>query len=376
MVPAIETALEHADQIREILENVSGHKLDDHWSPVQVMEGNYLKNRQFISLDKKTQTMTYLDQFGKERTADYAKGEVKLNWRIDWPARWWLLKVDGEPFGRDHATKGGSYDTGAEIIKKVFGAEPPLPVPYHFINRVGETKKMSKSTGNIVSSSEVVQVLPPEIVRYFILHMPPDRQLFFDESTSAIKLVDDFSALLAKANKSADEQQLIELSTADLPGVVSRLPFSHLVASYQAALKDPAKTLEVIKRTEHQQVVEQDAEVIKQELAFIDSWLKKWAPEEVKFELAEQVSPADFSPAEAKYLKGLGQKVATAPADAGGEWFHKQIYELQQSSKLDQKQMFGALYRALIGKESGPRAGWFLSMLPRDWLVKRLNLEA
>jgi len=38
--------------------------------------------------------------------------------------------------------------------------------------------------------------------------------------------------------------------------------------------------------------------------------------------------------------------------------------------------MFEALYRALIGKTSGPRAGWFLSMLPREWLVTRLRLQS
>ena len=32
--------------------------------------------------------------------------------------------------------------------------------------------------------------------------------------------------------------------------------------------------------------------------------------------------------------------------------------------------MFAALYKALIGKTSGPRAGWFLSILPRDWLAR------
>ena len=43
---------------------------------------------------------------------------------------------------------------------------------------------------------------------------------------------------------------------------------------------------------------------------------------------------------------------------------------------MSPKQLFGVLYKVLIGQEHGPRAGWFLSILPRDWLIKRLNLEA
>jgi lysyl-tRNA synthetase class 1 len=51
------------------------------------------------------------------------------------------------------------------------------------------------------------------------------------------------------------------------------------------------------------------------------------------------------------------------------------VYALKDELGMAPKEMFTTLYRALIGKTSGPRAGWFLSMLPRDWLVKRLKLE-
>ncbi len=72
----------------------------------------------------------------------------------------------------------------------------------------------------------------------------------------------------------------------------------------------------------------------------------------------------------------LADKVAKAPEDAGGDWFHKAIYEFKDSSGMEPKELFSTLYRAIIGKDSGPRAGWFLGILPRDWLLKRLRLEA
>jgi lysyl-tRNA synthetase class I len=49
---------------------------------------------------------------------------------------------------------------------------------------------------------------------------------------------------------------------------------------------------------------------------------------------------------------------------------------MKDTAGLSPKQLFGTLYKVLIDKESGPRAGWFLSILPREWLVKRLKLEA
>ncbi len=375
-VPAIEKVLANIDRAKDIITKISGRQLDESWSPIQIKEDEYLKSRRFLTIDTKNKTLLYEDKNGTQQQIGYAHGEVKLNWRLDWPARWWLLGVDVEPFGRDHATKGGSYDTGVGLMKKIFGEPAPLPLPYEFINRTGQTKKMSKSSGDSLAISDMLEILPPEVLRFFVLRYAPDKQLFFDEVDGVVKLIDDFAALLAKNDKSAEDEQLIKISLGNISqSTISNIPFSHLVASYQAALKDDDKSLEIIRRTEHKETVDAQEETIKKELKFIDNWLKKWAPEEVKFELAA-MPPKVIAEKEREYLLALAKKVESAPADVDGEWFHKAIYDLQAPSGLTPKQMFSTLYRVLIDKESGPRAGWFLSILPRDWLIKRLKLEA
>lgn len=377
-VPAIERSLEHIPEARHALESVSGHKLDDHYTPIQVMENGRLKNRKYLGIDKEAKTIRYEDADGNEQTVQYDKGEVKLDWRLDWPGRWWLQKVQVEPSGRDHMTKGGSYDTGVQIMKDVYQAEAPYPVSYDFINMVGDTKKMSASKGTGLDAVEGSKIMPPEVVRYFILRAAPLKRLYFDPVNGVVQLMDEFAAFAAKPDKTEAEQQLWHICTRGDEAAgrsVSRVPFSHLVASYQASLKDADKTLEVIKRTEHAAVADQEAEIIKRELTFIDEWLRLRAPEDVKFALAEQVDVAAFSEGERAFLRALGEKAAAAPEDADGAYFHERIYELKDELGLQPKEMFTALYKALIGKSSGPRAGWFLSMLPRDWLARRLKLE-
>ena len=142
------------------------------------------------------------------------------------------------------------------------------------------------------------------------------------------------------------------------------------------ASDDQDRTLEIIGRTEYADVVKADAQIIKAELRFIDAWLKKHAPDEVKFSLRDDVQPSEFNDVEQGFLNDLADKVAAAPPDADGAWFHAAIYSLKDSAGLQPKELFGVLYRLIIGKNSGPRAGWFLSLLPRDWLIKRLRLEA
>ena len=375
-VPAIESVLDNIDKAREVITSISGRQLDENWSPIQIKEENYLKSRKFISIDRKTKTVIYEDKNGREKSISYAKGDVKLYWRLDWPARWWLLGVDTEPFGRDHATKGGSYDTGVGIMKKIFKDKAPYPIPFNFIIRTGQTKKMSKSSGDTLAIADMLEILPPEALRYFVLRYAPDKQLFFDESDGVVKLIDDFAALLAKPDKTDEDKQLIEISMAGVPETtVSNIPFSHLVASYQAALKDTDKTLDIISRTEYKEIAKAQDETIRKELKFIDNWLKNWAPDDVKFDLMPK-PPKVLNEKEREYLLALAEKIESAPADADGEWFHKAIYDLKDTTGLSPKQLFGILYKVLIDQEHGPRAGWFLSILPRDWLVKRLKLEA
>ena len=376
-VPAIEKTMAQLDDIRRILAEVSGRQLDEQWSPIQVLEEGRLKNRPFKAIDTDQKIITYVNKDGQDQQISYAHGDVKLNWRLDWPARWWLLGVTVEPFGRDHATKGGSYDTGKELVRDIFGATAPIPVPYNFINRTGETKKMSKSAGETITASELLDLLPSELVRYFIFRAAPDKLLFFDEGEALMHLFDDFAALLANPQKTDSETQLVELCMHGVEQpTVSNIPFTHLVASYQASLKDADKTIEVIKRTEHAETATRDAEIIKNELRFIDVWLQKRAPADVTFSLTETLDVAQFSEAEQNFLRLLGEKVVQAPEDADGAWFHDAIYSLKDELSMQPKEMFSVLYRALIGKNSGPRAGWFLSILPRDWLIARLSLQS
>ena len=91
--------------------------------------------------------------------------------------------------------------------------------------------------------------------------------------------------------------------------------------------------------------------------------------------LQETVDMDEFSQAEQHYFAQLAEKIATAPEDADGAWFHQAIYEFKDVVGLPPRELFSSLYRLIIGKTSGPRAGWFLSILPRDWLLARLKGE-
>ena len=65
---------------------------------------------------KTTQSRSDDDEAGKEWTLPVTGGNVKLQWKPDFGARWAALDVDFEMYGKEHATNTAIYDRICEIL--------------------------------------------------------------------------------------------------------------------------------------------------------------------------------------------------------------------------------------------------------------------
>ena len=112
MNPWIVKALEGRDTIAAILKELTGKQVADDWSPFTPLceSCGRMNAAKTTGFDAQAETISYACVCGKSGTRAMAGGG-KLVWRIDWPARWCMLGVTVEPFGKDHSTRGGSYDT-------------------------------------------------------------------------------------------------------------------------------------------------------------------------------------------------------------------------------------------------------------------------
>ena len=61
-------------------------------------------------------TVTFDDEDGREMTLPVTGGNVKLQWKPDFGARWAALGVDFEMYGKDHSTNTPIYDRICEIL--------------------------------------------------------------------------------------------------------------------------------------------------------------------------------------------------------------------------------------------------------------------
>ena len=365
----LDKALSKTTDIKKVFEKISNRSLPENWTPVWVLndEGKFEKG-DLSTWDIKKHTLN-----GR----NYHNGNAKLDWRLDWPARWAYLKVNVEPFGgQEHGASGGSYDTGAKFAKEVFKIQPPDGTyRYGHIHWKGENFKMSSSKGNVIRPNDALEVMPPEILRYFMVRSLPKNKIFFDTGAGLMNLIDEFSQ--AQTDKDHAFRDAYDFAVAGTQKhMISSVSFKHLVQVYQAALGDENEILNTLSRTGYGDQVKNEKAVILAELPFVKNWLEKFAPEEVKFTVQQKVPKVVLTDAQRAFLKILGTTIDEFTANMDGQNMHEIIYAAKDQAGIKPPQAFQAIYRVILGKDYGPKAGWFLASLDRDWLVKRLHLQA
>ncbi len=372
---AVKTVLEKKDKIRKILENVSKRKLPKSWFPYNA---KCSKCKKFVTTPTKYEYpyVHYKCECGNEGKADIRKDDGKLPWRIDWPARWSFLNITCEPFGKDHATAGGSYDTGTAIIREIFGKEPPYPVVYEWVQLKGKGA-MHSSTGIAVSATDMLSMTPPEVLRFMMVRTNPNKHIDFDPGFGLLNLVDLYDKcerIYFNLEKGEDDQKRVyELAQSkNIPEKMStQIPYPHLVTVSQ--IKDSWDgVLDVLSRTK--KISDDDKINLKQRYECVLFWLKIFAPESVKFRVSEANLPVTLTIFDAQqklFLKTITEKMREIKWTP--EEIHTKIYELSRGLNIEPKKSFIAIYLALLGKENGPRLGHFLSSLDKNFVMKRFE---
>jgi len=375
--PYVARALEQRERIAGIISAKTGKPLPRDWFPVFARCsacGRLTKN----VLGWEGDRVRYRCECGHEGEASISRGEVKLLWRVEWPARWSLLGVDLEPFGKDHAAAGGSYDTGRDIAREVFGREPPYPVPYEWIELRGRGP-LSSSAGLVVDPGDVVRASSPEITNFLILRVHYSRHISFDPSTDIPKLHDDFDEAEERfhAGEEDDLTRAYELSlTPSSPRVrVQRVPFRHLVLVVQlsGSFEDVVRRL---LRSGHlrEPLREEDLRELRRRVEAVRFWLERFAPEEARVRVLEEPPRLELGPGELSFIECLLREFG------GIEWraeeIQSAIFRCARGTGLGPRRAFPVLYRILFGRDHGPRAGPLLEELGRDFIVLRLRTYA
>lgn len=378
---AIEDALGATEGIRAIIEKESQRKLPPGWIPfnVQCQACKRLPNTRPVRVDGTT--VEYLCACGHKGHLDVLKGGAgKLPWRVDWPARWRFLGVTFEAMGKDHAAAGSSWDTGIRISREVYGYEPPVRTVYEFVLVKG-VGAMHSSTGTAISAEEMLRMTPPEVLRFLIAKNQPNKHIEFDPGLGILQLVDEFDEWerVAFSKEPArkgmnDVERTYQLSTPTQPPKAApvQVPFRHLVTVAQMT-GATSGALEILGRGEEpsRPLPEADRQRLEHRIEHVRYWLKRFAPDEVKFQLQSRLPSVVFTPGERALLQKALEQLRVVPWKA--EDIHNLLHDTAKALDIPPGQAFSAVYKAFLGKDRGPRAGFFLSQLDKSFVLARIE---
>src|SRR5258708_3904626 len=169
----IKTMLDNVKKVRKVYEEMYKKSLKDDWYPLQVIcpQCNKLGTTKVINWDGKEvefvclpNLVTWAKGCGTTGKMSPFNGNAKLPWKPEWSIKWSTFQVTIEWSGKDHMSKGGSFEIAANILKAVFDQEAPMAQAYEFFLWNG--KKMSSSKGLGLTGEELLKVLSPQIARF------------------------------------------------------------------------------------------------------------------------------------------------------------------------------------------------------------------
>ena len=376
----IDASFTKRNKVIDILTEVSQKERNDNYAPYNPLCpncGRFVKQPDFDSYE-----FPYVkykcEKCGHEGKADIRKGDGKLTWRLEWPAKWKIFSTSVEPFGKDHAAAGGSYDTGVRIVNEIFGGEAPYPIPYEFVQLKGKGQ-MHKSTGSSVTGMDAISMTPPEVLTYTMLRVNPERHIDYDSEMGILDMADEYDrmeTLFFEGGASEAEENAVNAYKLSKHNRIPKkmplhIPYRHLVNVVQMA-DDMNGVLEILRRNgDFADATDDDLERLDRRVKCVRYWLNGFAPEQVKFSVPKKMPDVELSEDEKGYLSSL------VPLLTASEWnaekIHGIVSETGKNSKIGAKGGFGALYKVLINRTSGPRLGHFLATMEKDFVISRLK---
>jgi lysyl-tRNA synthetase class 1 len=392
----IAQALDRAADVRRVYLEVSGSRKADDWLPLQVICPHCGKvgttvvdewNGRQVHFRCEPSLVTWAQGCGRDGWVSPFRGNAKLPWNLDWVAQWQHFRVTIEVCGKDLATAGGSRARSDALAREVFGFEPPLTLAHEFVTVRG--RKMKSSAGTGPSAHEMADLLPGDLLRFLMLRHRPRHAIDFDPSGDTIpRLFDEYdriaraaAGLPVRGELPPDTGAIFAASLVDaaahpaVEGARYRPPFAHVAFLVQVPGVDlPARLAE----DKGAPLDRAELAILAERVATARRWLAEYAPESARVEVRRDGLPAEATALSAEqrvFLGALARRVeSTWPAD--GESWQALLFEVAQEGALPSGRAFAAVYLAFLGRPSGPRAGWLLASLERDFVLARLREAA
>ncbi len=303
-------------------------------------------------INGKTGEITFEDEDGTEVTLPVTGGNVKLQWKPDFGARWAALGVDFEPYGKEHAPNTPIYSK----ICRILGGTPPEVFTYElFLDEIGQ--KISKSKGNGLSIDEWLTYAATDSLSYYMYLKPKTaKRLSWDVIPKA---VDEYHQQLRAYAEQEPEKQLenpvFHIHGADVPASDMVVPFAMLLnlASVSGA-EDKERLWGFIRRYAPGASPEENPQ-----LDAAAGYAVKYYEDFVK--PAKTYRAPDGT--ERAAMEDLLARLRAWDGGLDAEELQSMVFSVGKDHGFEPlRDWFKALYEVLLGASQGPRFGGFIAL--------------
>ena len=389
---AIKKVLDNADEIRQIWKDITKAIKPKGWFPVMIVCENCGKSSttKVTSWDGKeieyicNQDRDYANGCKHKGKVRPEKGRAKLPWRLHWPATWSIYHTTFETGGKDHFAAGSSVDTGRAFCEKIFKSTPPYQIPTEFL--MVDDIKLSGSAGNVISLKDWLNFAEPELLRYMMASYKPQTVINFDlHSNKFFLLADRYEeaerAYFEKKGKKEEEKREKQLTEIYKFSQVNEIPdkmpvqlnYSNAAIAVQTfpdkSLKELAEILHAKGWIHRKTLNDYDEERILKRLELVKYWLVKYAPEDVKFNVQEEVPKGlELSGKEKEALRLLVESLKKKDWEQN-ELFNE-FYSICKKIDIKNTDFFRVAYNVLLNKDRGPKLAPFILALGKEKIIE------
>ena len=303
--------------------------------------------------------ITFDDEDGREITLPVTGGNVKLQWKPDFGARWAALDVDFEMYGKDHSTNTPIYDRICEIL----GGRKPEHFTYElFLDADGH--KISKTTGNGVSIDEWLTYASTESLSYFMYLKPKTaKRMHFDVIPKAVdEYHQQLRAYPTQDAKAQANNPVWHIHSGNVPESKMVVPFSMLLNLASAAGAEDKDTMwGFIKRYAPDATPETHAD-LDQAAGFAVRYYEDFVKPTKTFRAPDEKERAA--------MQDLATRLEAHDGPTDDETLQTLVFAVGKEHEFDPlRDWFKARYEVLLGQSQGPRFGGFIALYGVDETV-------
>jgi lysyl-tRNA synthetase class 1 len=307
-------------------------------------------------IDAEAGLIAFDDEDGTRVQQSAFGGAAKLQWKVDWAARWVALGVDYEMAGKDLIDSV----TQSAKIARILGGRPPEGFNYEmFLDEKGE--KISKSKGNGLSLDDWLRYGSEPSLAFYIYREPKRaKSLHIGVIPRA---VDEYWQFRGNYPNQPIEQKLgnpvHHIHGGKVPAETLPLTYGLLLNLVSLpGVADKETAWRFVQRYAPDTSPEKDPELdeliglaVNYARDFVAPDLKRRPPTEM----------------EAAALRDLDAELAKLPADASAEDIQTEVFEVGKRHPFESlRAWFQALYETLLGSSQGPRMGSFIALYGID----------